>query len=60
MWLTLMDSQGRVVRKEYLGILTAGDQKVVFHRDDLAEGLYFFRLENRNKEGLSGTLMIGD
>ncbi len=60
MWLTLMDSQGRVVRKEYLGILTAGDQKVVFHRDDLAEGLYFFRLDNPDREGISGTLMIGD
>jgi glucuronoarabinoxylan endo-1,4-beta-xylanase len=60
MWLILMDSQGRMVRKEHLGILPTGDQQIVLHRDDLADGLYFFRLENRNNEGLSGSLMMGD
>jgi hypothetical protein len=60
MWLILMDSQGRMVRKEHLGILHTGDQQIVLHRDDLADGLYFFRLENRNNEGLSGSLMMGD
>jgi len=60
MWLTLMDSQGRVVRKEYLGILTAGVQELIFHRHGLAKGLYFFRLDNPDKKGISGTLMIGD
>ncbi len=60
MCLTLMDNQGRVLRKELLGFLNAGDQQIIFHRDGLAEGLYFFKLENTNKEGLSGTLMMGD
>lgn len=60
MWLTLMDGQGRLVRKEYLGILTAGEQELSFHRHGLAEGLYFFRLENPDNEGISGTLMMGD
>jgi hypothetical protein len=58
--LTLMDNQGRVLRKELFGFLNAGDQQIVFHRIGLDEGLYFFRLENRNREGLSGTLMMGD
>ena len=60
MWLILMDSQGRTVRKEYLGILTTGGQQIVIHRDNLSEGLYFFSLENNHKEGFAGTLIIGD
>lgn len=60
MWLTLMDSRGRMVRKEHFGILPAGEQELIFHRDGLAEGLYFFRLDNPDKEGISGTLMMGD
>jgi glucuronoarabinoxylan endo-1,4-beta-xylanase len=60
MCLTLMDNQGRLVRKEYLGILTAGEHELIFHRDGLAEGLYFFRLESPDIKGISGTLMMGD
>lgn len=60
MWMTLMDSQGRMVQKQYLGILSAGLQQVVFHRESLSKGLYFFKLDNNNGEGLSGPLMIGD
>ncbi len=59
-WLTLMDSQGRVVRREPLGHLNIGEHEIIFHRDGLTEGLYFFRLESRDREWLSGTLMIGD
>lgn len=60
MWLTLMDSRGRMVRKVHFGTLPAGEQELIFHRVGLAEGLYFFRLDNPDKEGISGTLMMGD
>jgi len=60
MWLTLMDSKGRVVRSESLGHLVTGVQEVILPRDGLAEGLYFFRLENQDHKGHSGRVLIGD
>lgn len=58
--LVLMDSQGRVVRKEIFGPLAAGQNQVILQRDKLPEGIYFFRLEDSEGEGRSGPLMIQD
>ena len=60
MWLTLMDSQGRVVKKQSLGHLVAGQQQFILQRNGLPEGLYFFRLENSEGEGRSGRIIIRD
>jgi len=58
--LMLMDSQGRVVRKETYRHLSAGQNQVILQRNELPEGIYFFRLENSGGEGKSGPLMIQD
>lgn len=60
MWLTLMDSQGRVFRKETLGVLPSGKQSLVIQRRDLPGGIYFFRLENSGSEGPAGSIIIQD
>jgi glucuronoarabinoxylan endo-1,4-beta-xylanase len=60
MWITLMDSQGRVIRKEALGYRNAGSQRLVLERRDLPDGIYFFKLENSRAEGPAGRMVIQD
>ena len=60
MWITLMDSQGCVIRKEALGHLNAGSQRLVLQRRDLPDGIYFFKLENSRAEGPAGRMVIQD
>lgn len=59
-WLSLMDSQGRILRKESCGYLDAGQNQIILQRDQLPAGMYFFRLENASGEATSGQLMIRD
>jgi uncharacterized protein (DUF1501 family) len=42
--LTLMDSNGRVIRKITEGTFAPGVHKVVFDRQDLSSGTYFYQL----------------
>ena len=60
MWITVIDSQGRVVSKKLLGQLPSGKHSVLIQRDGLSEGLYFFKLNNSRAEGWSGRLLIQD
>jgi glucuronoarabinoxylan endo-1,4-beta-xylanase len=60
MWITLMDSQGRVIRKEALGHLNAGSQQLMLERRGLPDGIYFFKLENSRAEGPAGRIVIQD
>ncbi|MEN8228048.1 MAG: T9SS type A sorting domain-containing protein [Bacteroidota bacterium] len=60
MKLTVIDSQGRVVSMESLGHFPAGNHTVVFRRDGLSDGLYFFKLENSRGAIRSGRLVIQD
>lgn len=59
-WLSLLDSQGRILRKESHGHLEAGQHQLILHRDHLPAGLYFFRLESVSGEAVSGQLLIRD
>ncbi|MCK5135992.1 MAG: T9SS type A sorting domain-containing protein [Bacteroidales bacterium] len=57
-WLTVVDSQGREVKREFLGHLSPGNHHVTFKRNGLGEGLYFFKLANTRGDGQSGRLII--
>jgi hypothetical protein len=59
-WLSLIDSQGRILRKESCGYLDAGQNQLVLQRDNLPAGMYFFRLESSSGEAKSGQLLIRD
>jgi hypothetical protein len=59
-WLSLMDSQGRVLRKEHQGHLLAGQNQIILQRDYLPAGIYYFRLEYDSGLARSGTLIIQD
>jgi len=58
--LSLMDSQGRILRKDKLGHLNAGRNQVILQRDNLPEGMYFYLLENASGETRSGPILIRD
>lgn len=60
MHLILMDSQGRMVRKESFGMIPAGPFEITLDRETLPEGIYMFRLENSPGKGYSGNLLIRD
>lgn len=60
MWLTVLDSQGREVRREALGHLFPGNHRVTFQRKGLGEGIYFFKLANSRGKVQSGRLFIQD
>ncbi len=60
LWLTVMDSRGRIARNEFLGRFPAGDQQVAITRKGLAEGLYLYSISGTGPERLSGRLMITD
>ena len=51
-WLTILDSQGRIIRKSRLGDYTTGDHTLVIDRAGIPDGIYFYRLEN--SQGRSG------
>jgi hypothetical protein len=59
-WLSLLDSQGRMLRKKFHGHLEAGQHQLILPRDQLPAGLYFFRLENGSGETMSGQFLIRD
>lgn len=59
-WLSIIDSQGREVLKEYLGRLSQGPQQHSIQRRGMPSGLYFYRLETLYGEGQSGRLVIRD
>jgi hypothetical protein len=58
--LTLFDSQGRKVRKEFLGFFYTGQHEITFRRKGLESGLYLFRLENKKGKGDTGWWIIRD
>jgi chitodextrinase len=58
--LTIIDSQGRVIRTESLGELQTGEQSVTIHREGLPPGLYFFKLENEQGKNATGRLVVED
>ncbi|MEN8201791.1 MAG: hypothetical protein ABFS28_04285 [Bacteroidota bacterium] len=60
LWLSMMDSRGRTLRKESYGHLEVGLHQLILQRNNLPEGVYFFRLENASGEAKSGHLLIRD
>jgi hypothetical protein len=58
--LTLFDSHGREVRKEFLGFFSSGQHQITFQRKGLESGLYLFRLENEKGKGDTGRWIIRD
>jgi hypothetical protein len=58
--LILFDSQGREVRKDFLGFFSHGEHEVTFRRKGLQSGLYLFRLENEKGAGETGRWIIQD
>jgi glucuronoarabinoxylan endo-1,4-beta-xylanase len=60
LWLVLLDSQGREVRRENLGHLSAGDHRQPFLRGGLQSGFYLLRIEGAGGRGRNLRVMISD
>ena len=58
--LLVVDSRGQQIRAEPLGDFAAGEHRVTFHRENLKEGFYLFRIEDSRGNGWSGRWLIRD
>jgi hypothetical protein len=57
-YLTIFDLQGRLLRREYKGSFTPGNNQLVISRDNLAGGIYFYRLGDSQKTISQGRFVI--
>jgi hypothetical protein len=55
--ITLLDSQGRAIRKIAEGTYPAGTHKIMFDRQDLSSGTYYYQLR-LNGIGITRKMLV--